>query len=51
MQLAAAAVGKTVDEYLRDGIPAPHDLFAAALERAADTIAGRTDVIPHDYAG
>ncbi|MFJ4084935.1 hypothetical protein ACIP2Z_39080 [Streptomyces iakyrus] len=50
VQLAAAAAGKTVDEYLRDGIPTAGDPFAAALERAADTIAGRGDEIRHDYA-
>lgn len=50
VQLAAAAAGKTVDEYLRDGITAADDPFAAALERAAETIAGRGDEIRHDYA-
>ncbi|MFK0159188.1 hypothetical protein ACIQVK_44845 [Streptomyces sp. NPDC090493] len=51
VELAAAAAGKTVDDYLRDGIPAAaRDPFAAALERAADTIAGRGDEIRHDYA-
>ncbi|MFD9397154.1 hypothetical protein ACFWBB_42425 [Streptomyces sp. NPDC060000] len=51
VQLAAAAASKTVDEYLRDGITAAvYDPFAAALERAADTIAGRAEEIQHDYA-
>jgi uncharacterized protein (DUF1778 family) len=51
VQLAAAAAGKTVDDYLRDGITtAAYDPFADALERAADTIAGRGEVIQHDYA-
>ncbi|MFI7415312.1 hypothetical protein ACIBU0_42430 [Streptomyces sp. NPDC049627] len=50
VQLAAAAAGKTVDEYLRDGIATADDPFATALERAADTIAGRGDEIRHDYA-
>jgi hypothetical protein len=50
VQLAAAAAGKTVDAYLRDGITTADDPFAAALEQASDTIAGRTDRIQHDYA-
>ncbi|MEV8344603.1 hypothetical protein [Streptomyces niveus] len=51
VELAAAAAGKSVDEYVRDGITtAAYDPFVAALERAADTIAGRAngDRIQHD---
>ncbi|SEE82284.1 hypothetical protein SAMN05216483_6658 [Streptomyces sp. 2131.1] len=50
VKLAAAAAGKTAEEYLRDGITTAGDPFAAALERAAATIAGRGDEDRHDYA-
>lgn len=50
VQLAAAAAGKTFDEFVRDAIlDAANDPFLAALEQAADTIAGRADRIQHDY--
>ncbi|MGX1268036.1 hypothetical protein [Streptomyces phaeoluteigriseus] len=52
VQLAAAAAGRTVNEYLCDGILTGDDPFAAALEQAADTIAARNQVerVQHDYA-
>ncbi|MEU1895714.1 hypothetical protein [Streptomyces pristinaespiralis] len=53
VQLAAAAAGKSVDEFLRDAVlEAANDPFLAALEQAADTIAARprADRIQHDYA-
>jgi hypothetical protein len=51
VQIAAAAAGKTVDDFLRDAVlTAAYDPFLAALEQAADTIAGHADRIQHDYA-
>jgi len=51
VQIAAAAAGKTVENFLRDAVlNAAFDPFLAALEQAADTIAGHTDRIQHDYA-
>ncbi|MFI6020581.1 hypothetical protein ACIBCP_23440 [Streptomyces sp. NPDC051287] len=52
VQRAAAAAGKTVDNFLRDAVLiAAYDPFFAALEQAADTIAARDgDMIRHDYA-
>ncbi|MEU2585290.1 hypothetical protein ABZ612_20480 [Streptomyces avermitilis] len=54
VQRAAAAAGKTVDDFMRDAILTDaHDPFLAALEQAATTIAARAaeDRIQHDYAG
>lgn len=52
VQRAAAAAGKTVDAFMRDAvIAAAYDPFLAALERAADTVAARTEDEQHDYAG
>lgn len=52
VQRAAAAAGKTVDAFTRDAvIAAAYDPFLAALERAADTVAARTEDEQHDYAG
>ncbi|MCX5182609.1 hypothetical protein [Streptomyces sp. NBC_00268] len=51
VQIAAAAAGKTVDDFLRDVVlTAAYDPFLAALEQAADTIASHADRIQHDYA-
>jgi uncharacterized protein (DUF1778 family) len=50
---AAAAAGKTVDDFTRDAVlTAAYDPFLAALEQAANTIAARAtgDRIQHDYA-
>lgn len=54
VEVAAAAAGKTVDNFLRDAVlTAAFDPFLAALERAADTIASLDpeDMIQHGYAG
>ncbi|QOV40197.1 hypothetical protein IM697_18420 [Streptomyces ferrugineus] len=51
VQIAAAAAGKTVDGFLRDAVlTAAYDPFLAALEQAADTIAGHADRIQHNHA-
>ncbi|MGY1502961.1 hypothetical protein ACW4TU_41405 [Streptomyces sp. QTS52] len=51
VQIAAAAAGKSVDDFLRDAVlSAAYDPFFIALEKAADTIAGHVDRIQHDYA-
>ncbi|MER6616326.1 hypothetical protein [Streptomyces xantholiticus] len=52
VQLAAAAAGKALEEFVRDAVlEAAYDPFLAALEQAADTIAARNcdDQVQHDY--
>ncbi|MEU1592828.1 hypothetical protein ABZ468_08180 [Streptomyces sp. NPDC005708] len=47
---AAAAAGRTLEEFMRDAVlDAAADPFLMALELAADTIAAR-DHVQHDYA-
>ncbi|CAM5237201.1 hypothetical protein [Streptomyces griseomycini] len=53
VQHAAAAVGQTVEEFMRTAVlEAAHDPFRVALEQAAETIAarGRAEQVQHDYA-
>ncbi|MCG8971802.1 hypothetical protein [Streptomyces sp. CL12-4] len=50
---AAEAAGKDVDDFMRDAVlAAADDPFLAALDRAADTVAARSDAdrVQHDYA-
>ncbi|MFF4902215.1 hypothetical protein [Streptomyces sp. NPDC001068] len=54
VETAAAAAGKTFDDFVRDAVlAAAYDPLVVALERAADTVAARSaaDRIRHDYAG
>jgi uncharacterized protein (DUF1778 family) len=53
VQRAAAAAGKTVDDFMRDAVlTAAYDPLVDALERASSTVAARSaaDRIRHDYA-
>ncbi|MET9776203.1 hypothetical protein ABZ023_18415 [Streptomyces sp. NPDC006367] len=53
VQRAAAAAGKSVEDFARDAIlDAAEDPFLAALDRAADTVAAQAqaDRLQHDYA-
>ncbi len=53
VQRAAAVAGQSVDEFVRASVlGAAKDPFRDALDRAADTMAGRatTDLIQHDHA-
>jgi uncharacterized protein (DUF1778 family) len=53
VEIAAAAAGKTFDDFVRDAVlTAAYDPLVVALERAADTVAARgtADRIRHDYA-
>jgi uncharacterized protein (DUF1778 family) len=53
VQRAAAAAGKTVDDFMREAVlTAAYDPFLAAIEKAADTVAARraAEQIRHDFA-
>lgn len=52
VERAAAAAGKTVDDFVRDAVlAAADDPFLAALEQAVDTVTRDVDRARHDYAG